>query len=556
MNSSMRRALDQDPRARAAVLAGVAEHRRRRRGRGGLEVGVGEDDVRRLAAELERHPLDRLRGAGGDPAADLGRAGERDLGDVGVLDQAAARRPSPGPATTLSTPSGSPASSAIRSSSSAVSGVSSAGFSTTVLPAASAGATFHEAITSGKFQGDDQPDDAERLAEGHVDAAGDRDRLPEQALRRAGVVAEALDDHPDLAAGVADRLAGVARLERRQLLGRARRARPRAAAAAPPGRPGATARQRREGGLRRGDRGVGLLDARARDLGHHLLGRRLDDLDHAADLHRARRPRPAPRSPRLVASSSACQRTPSAQRALGQLDRLDHARRARPSRCATSPSPSSADALVVVRAHRRPARRRRRAPPASPARAGPRGRRSCPGVCRWTDRRRPGAARACRRGRRSAAACPRQIAEQRQVALERAARRARARSGRARAGCRCVLGSRLGAVGRRVDVGAAGEDQRVEQVEQLVRASRAARLVGGRSSGRPPARRRAARVGALRDVDLDVRPRPSSARARPPRRCRSTGRARRSEPLEAPEALPVGDGGLERRRARSRARFR
>ncbi len=59
----------------------------------------------------------------------------------------------PGPATTLTTPSGSPASTAIRSSSSAVSGVSSAGFSTTVLPAASAGATFHEAITSGKFHG-------------------------------------------------------------------------------------------------------------------------------------------------------------------------------------------------------------------------------------------------------------------------------------------------------------------------------------------------------------------------------------------------------------------
>ena len=59
-------------------------------GRGRLEVGVGEDHVRRLAAELERHPLDRLRGAGGDPAADLGRAGEGDLGDVGVLDQALA----------------------------------------------------------------------------------------------------------------------------------------------------------------------------------------------------------------------------------------------------------------------------------------------------------------------------------------------------------------------------------------------------------------------------------------------------------------------------------
>ena len=59
----------------------------------------------------------------------------------------------PGPTTTLKTPSGSPASRAIFSSSRAVSGVSSAGFRTTVLPAARAGAIFHEAIAIGKFHG-------------------------------------------------------------------------------------------------------------------------------------------------------------------------------------------------------------------------------------------------------------------------------------------------------------------------------------------------------------------------------------------------------------------
>ncbi len=59
----------------------------------------------------------------------------------------------PLPATTLTTPSGMPASTAIRSSSRAESGVSSAGFNTTEFPAASAGASFHELITSGKFQG-------------------------------------------------------------------------------------------------------------------------------------------------------------------------------------------------------------------------------------------------------------------------------------------------------------------------------------------------------------------------------------------------------------------
>src|SRR5205085_7985809 len=51
----------------------------------------------------------------------------------------------PGPATTFTTPSGMPAAAAICSNLSAVNGVSSAGFSTTVLPAASAGASFQEA---------------------------------------------------------------------------------------------------------------------------------------------------------------------------------------------------------------------------------------------------------------------------------------------------------------------------------------------------------------------------------------------------------------------------
>ena len=63
----------------------------------------------------------------------------------------------PGPTTTLTTPSGTPASSAMRSSSSAVSGVSSAGLSTTVLPAASAGPSFQAAIVSGKFHGTISP---------------------------------------------------------------------------------------------------------------------------------------------------------------------------------------------------------------------------------------------------------------------------------------------------------------------------------------------------------------------------------------------------------------
>jgi hypothetical protein len=58
---------------------------------------------------------------------------------------------------TVKTPSGSPASSASSPSRIAVSGVSSAGLSTTVLPAASAGAKPQPAMGIGKFQGTMMP---------------------------------------------------------------------------------------------------------------------------------------------------------------------------------------------------------------------------------------------------------------------------------------------------------------------------------------------------------------------------------------------------------------
>ena len=59
----------------------------------------------------------------------------------------------PLPVTTLNTPGGRPASAHISASSRALSDVNEAGFSTTVLPIARAGATFHVNNISGKFQG-------------------------------------------------------------------------------------------------------------------------------------------------------------------------------------------------------------------------------------------------------------------------------------------------------------------------------------------------------------------------------------------------------------------
>src|SRR5512133_1975002 len=59
----------------------------------------------------------------------------------------------PGPGTTLSVPSGTPTSIRRSARASAVSGVWDAGFTTAVLPHASAGAIFQLAITAGKFHG-------------------------------------------------------------------------------------------------------------------------------------------------------------------------------------------------------------------------------------------------------------------------------------------------------------------------------------------------------------------------------------------------------------------
>ena len=60
---------------------------------------------------------------------------------------------SPNPGTTLTTPSGNPASQINSPSRKADSGVCSAGFRTMVQPAANAGPSFQAAMSKGKFQG-------------------------------------------------------------------------------------------------------------------------------------------------------------------------------------------------------------------------------------------------------------------------------------------------------------------------------------------------------------------------------------------------------------------
>ena len=110
----------------------------------------------------------------------------------------------------LTTPGGRSACWQISANSSAVSGVVSAGLSTTVLPQASAGAIFHASISSGKFHGMTWP----ATPSGWVGAEAGVLEL----VGPAGVVEEVGrgERHVDVA-GLLDRLAVVDRLEHGEL---------------------------------------------------------------------------------------------------------------------------------------------------------------------------------------------------------------------------------------------------------------------------------------------------------------------------------------------------
>src|SRR5216683_4740879 len=78
-------ALHENPRARAAYLTRIEEHAHHRGGHGLIEVGVRENDIRRLAAEFQRNLLEVSGGGLEDDLADLRRTGEGDLVDFGML---------------------------------------------------------------------------------------------------------------------------------------------------------------------------------------------------------------------------------------------------------------------------------------------------------------------------------------------------------------------------------------------------------------------------------------------------------------------------------------
>ena len=132
--------------------------------------------------------------------------------------------------------------------------------------------------------------------------------------------------------------------------------------------------------------------------------------------------------------------------------------------------------------------------------------------------------------------------QQRQVALERAAGQRELEAVAPRPHPDRLLRARL-AVEARADVAAAGDEQAVEQVERLAGRRRRSRRrrAGSRLRARPGERHR---VAPRREVRLRLPDRP----ARRLERGRDADHGpppARSQPLEAPEALPVGDRGLE-----------
>lgn len=84
--------LHQHARAGRAHLPRVEEDAAGRGLRSRLDVRIIEDDVGRLATELKRHPFEVAGRALHDAAADAGRAGERNLVDIGMIDQRLADR--------------------------------------------------------------------------------------------------------------------------------------------------------------------------------------------------------------------------------------------------------------------------------------------------------------------------------------------------------------------------------------------------------------------------------------------------------------------------------
>ena len=147
----MDRAVEQQPRARRARLAGVQEDPDRDRVHRLVEVRVREDDDGRLAAAFDRDALE-ARAELHQPSTDLAAAGEADLVDArigceGLADHLALADDAVGDARRQAS---------IRSRSSKIAiddaGASLAGLSTNVQPVAMAAPILRSGRSTGSFQ--------------------------------------------------------------------------------------------------------------------------------------------------------------------------------------------------------------------------------------------------------------------------------------------------------------------------------------------------------------------------------------------------------------------
>ena len=138
---------------RRAALPGRAEAAEQRALHGEVEVGVGSNHKRVLAAELEAGRLQVAAGQLADAPPDRGRPGEADLVDEPA--SRAADSPSkvvgPSACTTCSTLRGMPPCQNSAASAAATAGVDSDGFHTTALPHTSAGTRYHDGTATGKL---------------------------------------------------------------------------------------------------------------------------------------------------------------------------------------------------------------------------------------------------------------------------------------------------------------------------------------------------------------------------------------------------------------------
>ena len=300
------RLLDDEPGAGRADLAGVQEHGGEREVERDLEIGVGEDDVGVLAAELQGDLLHGAGGGGHDPAAGLQAAGERHQVDARVGRQRGAGL-----------------------GAGAEHEVADAGGESGLLEQlhqvdggvrGELARLEHEGVAGGQA-GRDLPGHLEERVVPRGDQAADADRLvddpaddvgvagvddPAGLLRRdVAVVAEDGDDVGDVVLALDEALAGVERLHPRDRVGVALEevgeAEQEVTALAAGGlRPGALV----EGVVRGGDGLVGVLGAGLVHLGDEASVGRASDL---AARSGARRP------PRAAEVESCVQQTHSPQ---------------------------------------------------------------------------------------------------------------------------------------------------------------------------------------------------------------------------------------------------